>query len=122
MSAPDGVNRAAHLTPAGITPLSTVNAPRPAKTNHIRLASASTISARSVPPSSSPRAANTAVPSAITAAPSASAANAGRHPSAKPMAPNRIACKNTTVTTASDLPAMMPHTGSGVAPRRFSAP
>ena len=27
-----------------------------------------------------------------------------------------------TVTTASDLPAMMPHTGSAVAPRRLSAP
>jgi len=33
-----------------------------------------------------------------------------------------IACRNTTVTTASDLPAMMPHTGSAVAPSRLSAP
>ena len=46
----------------------------------------------------------------------------GRQPRAKPMAPNRIDCRNTTVTTASDLPAMMPHTGSAVAPSRFSAP
>ncbi len=35
------------------------------------------------------------------------------------MAPKMIACKNTTVTTASDLPAMMPQTGSGVAPEPF---
>ncbi|CFE48143.1 Uncharacterised protein [Mycobacterium tuberculosis] len=38
------------------------------------------------------------------------------------MAPKMMACKNTTATTASDLPAMIPQTGSGVAPSRLRAP
>ena len=119
VSAPAGVSRAAHLTADPTMPDSTVNAPSPAKTNHKRLATASTISARKVPPSSRPSAANTAVPSAITAAPSARPSGCGRQPSAKPMAPKMIDCRNTTVTTAADLPAMMPHTGNAVAPSRL---
>ncbi|CNO37192.1 Uncharacterised protein [Mycobacterium tuberculosis] len=38
------------------------------------------------------------------------------------MAPKMIDCRNTVKTTASDLPAMIPHTGNGVAPSRFKAP
>src|SRR6195952_831064 len=82
VSAPDGVTRAAHLTAVGTMCVSRVKAPKPAKTNHNRLASASTISARKVPPSSKPSAAKPAVPSAITPAPKASAAEPGRQPNA----------------------------------------
>src|SRR5437588_9015116 len=105
VSAPAGVSRAANLTAEPTNPDSTVNAPRPAKTNHNRLATASTIPARKVPPSNRPSAAKTAVPKAITAAPSARPTGDGRQPSATPMAPNRMDCRNTVVTTAADLPA-----------------
>ena len=64
----------------------------------------------------------TAVPAAITTAPSARPANGGRQPSAAPIAPRTTDCRITTVTTARDLPAMTPQTGSAVAPSRFSAP
>src|SRR6202008_1313679 len=69
VSAPAGVSRATHSTPRGTNPPPRVSAPRPAKTNHIRLATASTISALSVPPSSRPSAEKAAVPSAMTTAP-----------------------------------------------------
>ncbi|CNV36328.1 Uncharacterised protein [Mycobacterium tuberculosis] len=110
------------MNAVGITFDSKVSAPKPANTNHIRLATARTISARKVPPSSRPSAAKPAVPSAMIPAPNVRAVSAGRQPSAKPMAPKMMACKNTTATTASDLPAMIPQTGSGVAPSRLRAP
>ncbi|SHY22297.1 Uncharacterised protein [Mycobacteroides abscessus subsp. abscessus] len=105
-----------------VRPSSSVSAPRPAKMNHSRFARASTISARSVPPRSRPIATKVAVPIAMTTAPSSSPTGCGRHPSAPPIAPMTAACSTTTVTTANALPAMIPHTGKAVAPRRFRAP
>ena len=49
VSAPEGVKRATHFMLCGTIPLSSVSAPRPAKTNHNRFAIASTISAFNVP-------------------------------------------------------------------------
>ncbi|KZM72418.1 hypothetical protein AWN90_26730 [Nocardia terpenica] len=94
----------------------------PSITNHAMFASASTISALSVPPSSSPIAANVAVPRAITIAPNTRPPADGRQPSATPMSPSTIDCSTTTISTAAHLPPTMPQRGNAVAPSRFSAP
>src|SRR5699024_4233489 len=121
-SAPDGNNATTSANAPGRVAGASRMPPASSSTNHTMLASASTMSARNAPPSSTPSAPKRNVPSRRAASASSGPSGSGDHPSANAATPSTTTCTATTTRAATTRPATSSQRGSAVAASRFRTP
>ncbi len=102
--------------------MGTTMPPTSNRTSQTRLATASVISARNVPPTRMPSAPNAAQPNSTSSSAQPNPAASGRQPSAKAIADSTTIWIATTPSTATSRPATSSQRGSAVAASRRITP